>query len=163
MICALGCLYNELIDAWLVYWFFFFFLNFRKVLRPVMLQFFCGAQVFIYYVLCDLAAAPHLTEKPQDVQKRIDDTLVWECKASAKPKPSYRWLKNGEPLDHMEVTDFFLNPSLFSFWPCNHENKITIQACPPTFSCHSVKTQILTVFPNQIIKCELWLCKSPAG
>lgn len=51
----------------------------------------------------NLAAAPQLTEKPQDVQKTIDDTLVWECKANAKPKPSYRWLKNGEPLDHMEV------------------------------------------------------------
>lgn len=50
-----------------------------------------------------ILAAPHLTEKPQDVQKTIDDTLVWECKASAKPKPSYRWLKNGEPLDPMEV------------------------------------------------------------
>lgn len=54
-------------------------------------------------VVCDLAAAPHFTEKPEDVQKTIDDTLVWECKASAKPKPSYRWLKNGEPLDHIEV------------------------------------------------------------
>lgn len=51
----------------------------------------------------NLTAAPQLTEKPQDVQKTIDDTLVWECKANAKPKPSYRWLKNGEPLDHMEV------------------------------------------------------------
>lgn len=58
-------------------------------------------------MVCDLTAAPHLTEKPQDVQKIIDDTLVWECKASAKPKPSYRWLKNGEPLDPMEVRDFF--------------------------------------------------------
>ncbi len=58
----------------------------------------------------DFAAAPHLTEKPQDVQKTIDDTLVWECKASAKPKPSYRWLKNGEPLDHIEVRDAFKGP-----------------------------------------------------
>ncbi|XP_056440934.1 contactin-3-like, partial [Gadus chalcogrammus] len=47
-------------------------------------------------------APPQLLEKPQDAQKPIDDTLIWECKASAKPKPSYRWLKNGEPLDPME-------------------------------------------------------------
>ncbi|MEQ2269155.1 hypothetical protein XENORESO_000498, partial [Xenotaenia resolanae] len=52
---------------------------------------------------------PQLTEKPQDVQKTIDDTLVWECKANAKPKPSYGWLKNGEPLDHMEAN---LRPNL---------------------------------------------------
>uniref|UniRef100_A0A4W6CB34 Contactin 3a, tandem duplicate 1 n=1 Tax=Lates calcarifer TaxID=8187 RepID=A0A4W6CB34_LATCA len=64
-------------------------------------------------------AAPHLTEKPQDVQKTIDDTLVWECKASAKPKPSYRWLKNGEPLDPMEVRNdyyYFFKLNIFSFF-----------------------------------------------
>lgn len=44
-------------------------------------------------------------EKPQDVQKAIDESLLWECKASAKPKPSYRWLKNGELLESFEVGD----------------------------------------------------------
>lgn len=58
-------------------------------------------------MLFDLSAAPHFTDKPQDVQKTIDDTLVWDCKASAKPKPSYRWLKNGELLDPMEVNKAF--------------------------------------------------------
>lgn len=57
-------------------------------------------------MICVLAAPPQLIEKPQDVQKTIDDTLVWECKANAKPKPSYHWLKNGDPLDLMEVKDF---------------------------------------------------------
>ncbi|KAG9353314.1 hypothetical protein JZ751_017891, partial [Albula glossodonta] len=44
-------------------------------------------------------APPHLIAKPQDMQKPIDDTLLWECKAEGKPKPSYRWMKNGEPLE----------------------------------------------------------------
>lgn len=57
-------------------------------------------------MICVLAASPQLIEKPQDVQKTIDDTLVWECKANAKPKPSYHWLKNGDPLDLMEVNAF---------------------------------------------------------
>ena len=48
-------------------------------------------------------APPHLIEKPQDVQKLIDDSLVWECKATGKPKPSYRWMKNGENLESVEV------------------------------------------------------------
>lgn len=48
-------------------------------------------------------APPHLIEKPQDVQKLIDDSLVWECKATGKPKPSYRWMKNGENLESAEV------------------------------------------------------------
>uniref|UniRef100_A0A3P9JQH6 Contactin-4-like n=1 Tax=Oryzias latipes TaxID=8090 RepID=A0A3P9JQH6_ORYLA len=47
-------------------------------------------------------APPHLIEKPQDVQKLIDDSLVWECKATGKPKPSYRWMKNGENLESRE-------------------------------------------------------------
>uniref|UniRef100_H3CPG9 Contactin 4 n=1 Tax=Tetraodon nigroviridis TaxID=99883 RepID=H3CPG9_TETNG len=48
------------------------------------------------------AAPPQLIEKPQDVQKLIDDSLVWECKATGKPKPSYRWMKNGENLEPLE-------------------------------------------------------------
>lgn len=71
------------------------------------------------HVLCNFTAAPQLTEKPQDVQKTIDDTLAWECKASAKPKASYRWLKNGEPLDHMEVreaADNIIMMSCFQFY-----------------------------------------------
>lgn len=50
------------------------------------------------------AAPPQLIEKPQDVQKLIDDSLVWECKATGKPKPSYRWMKNGENLEPSEVS-----------------------------------------------------------
>lgn len=49
-------------------------------------------------------APPHIIEKPQDVQKLIDDSLVWECKATGKPKPSYRWMKNGENLEPVEVS-----------------------------------------------------------
>ncbi|XP_023660803.1 contactin-4 isoform X1 [Paramormyrops kingsleyae] len=47
-------------------------------------------------------ASPHLVEKPADMQKPIGDVLVWECKATGKPKPSYTWLKNGEPLEPLE-------------------------------------------------------------
>ncbi|KAG1962074.1 contactin-4 isoform X1 [Pimephales promelas] len=47
-------------------------------------------------------APPHLLEMPQDVQKAIDESLLWECKASAKPKPAYRWLKNGEAIESFE-------------------------------------------------------------
>lgn len=69
-------------------------------------------------MLCNFTAAPQLTEKPQDVQKTIDDTLVWECKASAKPKASYRWLKNGEPLDHVEVREAVNHIIMMSWIQC---------------------------------------------
>ncbi|XP_073795991.1 contactin-4 isoform X2 [Danio rerio] len=57
-------------------------------------------------------APPHLVEKPQDVQRAIDESLLWECKASAKPKPSYRWLKNGEPLESFEDRIQVINGAL---------------------------------------------------
>uniref|UniRef100_A0A8B9RJ56 Contactin 4 n=1 Tax=Astyanax mexicanus TaxID=7994 RepID=A0A8B9RJ56_ASTMX len=47
-------------------------------------------------------APPQLIEKPQDLQKAIGDAVVWECTATGKPKPSYRWMKNGENLEAEE-------------------------------------------------------------
>ncbi|KAK2851254.1 hypothetical protein Q5P01_007530 [Channa striata] len=107
-------------------------------------------------------AAPHLTEKPQDVQKTIDDTLVWECKASAKPKPSYRWLRNGEPLDPMEqdrvqvnngvLTISSLNLADIGMYQCVAENKhgriftnaeLRVVAIAPDFSQNLLKAQTL--------------------
>ncbi|XP_028309025.1 contactin-4 isoform X1 [Gouania willdenowi] len=107
-------------------------------------------------------AAPQLTEKPQDVQKTIDDTLVWECKATAKPKPSYRWLKNGEPLDHMEQDRVQMNNGVLNIsslnladigmYQCVAENKhgrifsnaeLRVIAIAPDFSQNLVKVQTL--------------------
>lgn len=44
-----------------------------------------------------------MIEKPQDMHKAIDDSLVWECMATGKPKPSYKWMKNGENVESNEV------------------------------------------------------------
>uniref|UniRef100_A0A3Q2E6K6 Contactin 3a, tandem duplicate 1 n=1 Tax=Cyprinodon variegatus TaxID=28743 RepID=A0A3Q2E6K6_CYPVA len=106
-------------------------------------------------------APPQLTEKPQDVQKTIDDTLEWECKANAKPKPSYRWLKNGDPLDHMEdkiqvnngvLTISRLNLADVGMYQCVAENKhgriftnaeLRVIAIAPDFSQNPLKAQTL--------------------
>ncbi|XP_072541022.1 contactin-4 [Salminus brasiliensis] len=57
-------------------------------------------------------APPQLIEKPQDMQKAIDDSLVWECTATGKPKPSYRWMKNGENLEPTEERVQVVNGAL---------------------------------------------------
>uniref|UniRef100_A0A667X463 Contactin 3a, tandem duplicate 1 n=1 Tax=Myripristis murdjan TaxID=586833 RepID=A0A667X463_9TELE len=106
-------------------------------------------------------APPHLIEKPQDAQKPIDDTLVWECKANAKPKPSYRWLKNGDPLDPMEdrvqvnngvLTISSLKLADIGMYQCVAENKhgriftnteLRVIAIAPDFSQNLLKAQTL--------------------
>ncbi|XP_024149281.1 contactin-4 [Oryzias melastigma] len=106
-------------------------------------------------------ASPQLTVKPQDVQKTIDEALVWECKASGKPKPSYRWLKNGESLDPMEdriqvndgvLTIKSLNQADVGMYQCVAENKygrifcnaqLRVLAIAPDFSQSLVKAQTL--------------------
>ncbi|GAA6105992.1 contactin-5, partial [Tachysurus ichikawai] len=34
-----------------------------------------------------------------DSQLDSGDQLHWECRATGKPRPSYHWLRNGEPLN----------------------------------------------------------------
>lgn len=61
-------------------------------------------KVFKFYLLGGLnfvfftAAKPHWVQLIKDVEIAVEDNLYWECRASGKPKPSYRWLKNGEAL-----------------------------------------------------------------
>ncbi|KAM4563250.1 contactin-4 isoform 1-T2 [Odontesthes bonariensis] len=107
-------------------------------------------------------APPQLIEKPQDVQRTIDETLLWECKANAKPKPSYRWLKNGEPLDPMEQDRFQVNNGVLTIsslnladigmYQCVAENKhgriftnaeLRVIAIAPDFSQNLLKAQTL--------------------
>lgn len=119
-------------------------------------------------------APPHLIEKPQDVQMTIDDTLGWECKASAKPKPSYRWLKNGEALDPMEqdrvqanngvLTISSLNLADIGMYQCVAENKhgriftnaeLRVVAIAPDFSQNLLKAQTLARLGGDIlIECK---------
>ncbi|XP_030220494.1 contactin-4 [Gadus morhua] len=114
-------------------------------------------------------APPQLLEKPQDAQKPIDDTLIWECKASAKPKPSYRWLKNGEPLDPMEdrvqvnnglMTINSLKLSDIGMYQCVAENKhgrvftnteLRVIATAPDFSQNMLKAQTLARLGGDVL------------
>ncbi|XP_008316916.1 contactin-4 [Cynoglossus semilaevis] len=114
-------------------------------------------------------AAPHFTDKPQDVQKTIDDTLVWDCKASAKPKPSYRWLKNGELLDPMEdrvqvnnglLTISSLNLADMGMYQCVAENKhgriftnaeLQVTAIAPDFTQNLLKAQTMARLGGDIL------------
>ena len=51
-----------------------------------------------YYLLFSIIAKPYWLQLLRDVEIAVEDSLYWECRASGKPKPSYRWLKNGDAL-----------------------------------------------------------------
>uniref|UniRef100_A0A1A8Q8H0 Contactin 4 n=2 Tax=Nothobranchius rachovii TaxID=451742 RepID=A0A1A8Q8H0_9TELE len=118
-------------------------------------------------------APPHLIEKPQDVQKLIDDSLVWECKATGKPKPSYRWMKNGENMESTEeriqVANEVLSISRLTLsdtgmYQCVAGNKhgevysnaeLRVIAVAPDFSHNQVRGQTLVkVGGDVLIECK---------
>uniref|UniRef100_A0A8C6UJ02 Contactin 4 n=1 Tax=Neogobius melanostomus TaxID=47308 RepID=A0A8C6UJ02_9GOBI len=118
-------------------------------------------------------APPHLTEKPQDEQKLIDDSLVWECKATGKPKPSYRWMKNGENLESTEERIQVVNGALSisrltlsdtGMYQCVAGNKhgevysnaeLRVIAVAPDFSLSQLKSQTLVkVGGDVLIECK---------
>ncbi|XP_015202788.2 contactin-4 isoform X3 [Lepisosteus oculatus] len=125
-------------------------------------------------------APPQLIEKLHDVHKPIDDNLVWECKASGKPKPSYRWLKNGESLESLEeriqvvngvltITGLALTDS--GMYQCIAENKhgekhtsaeLRVMAIAPDFSQNLLKKQTLVREGGEVvIECKPTM--SPRG
>ncbi|XP_028302819.1 contactin-4 isoform X1 [Gouania willdenowi] len=118
-------------------------------------------------------APPHLIEKPEDVQKLIDDSLAWECKATGKPKPSYRWMKNGENLESIEervqVTNGVLSISRLTLsdtgmYQCVAGNKhgevysnteLRVIAVAPDFSHNQLRSQTLVkVGGDVLIECK---------
>uniref|UniRef100_A0A8C7YSE3 Contactin 4 n=1 Tax=Oryzias sinensis TaxID=183150 RepID=A0A8C7YSE3_9TELE len=117
-------------------------------------------------------APPHLIEKPQDVQKLIDDSLVWECKATGKPKPSYRWMKNGENLESTEriqVANGVLSISRLTLsdtgmYQCVAGNKhgevysnaeLRVIAAAPDFSHNQLRSQTMVkVGGDVLVECR---------
>ncbi|XP_048836927.1 contactin-5 isoform X1 [Brienomyrus brachyistius] len=85
-----------------------------------------------------------------DTQLDSGDVLQWECKATGRPRPTYRWLRNGAPLlpqDRVETTSSELiirgvRPADSGMYQCVAENKygtiysaaeLKILASAPTF------------------------------
>uniref|UniRef100_A0A3B3TWY3 Contactin-4-like n=1 Tax=Poecilia latipinna TaxID=48699 RepID=A0A3B3TWY3_9TELE len=92
----------------------------------------------------------------KDAHMAIDANLQWECKAIGKPKPKYRWLKNGQPLTtkervHVEAGRLTISTIRLSdsgMYQCVAENEygslyasaeLKVVASPPDFTQRPVK------------------------
>nr|XP_055115288.1 contactin-3 isoform X2 [Symphalangus syndactylus] len=101
-------------------------------------------------------AKPHWVQLIKDVEIAVEDSLYWECRASGKPKPSYRWLKNGAALvleERIQIENGALTISNLSvtdsgMFQCIAENKhglvyssaeLKVVASAPDFSKNPMK------------------------
>ncbi|KAG9491327.1 hypothetical protein GDO78_000040 [Eleutherodactylus coqui] len=115
---------------------------------------------------------PQWIEKINDTQLDSGDQLRWECKASGKPRPIYRWLKNGLPLppqNRVEMVNGMLtihnvNQSDAGMYQCLAENiygiiygsaELKVLASAPSFELNQrQKTIIITKGKEVIMECK---------
>uniref|UniRef100_A0A8C6MCG0 Contactin 3a, tandem duplicate 1 n=1 Tax=Nothobranchius furzeri TaxID=105023 RepID=A0A8C6MCG0_NOTFU len=93
----------------------------------------------------------------KDAYMAIGANLQWECKAAGKPRPTYRWLKNSQPLTamgrvHVEAGRLTISKITLSdsgMYQCVAENEygsvyasaeLKVVASPPDFTQRPVKT-----------------------
>ncbi|XP_042308319.1 contactin-6-like isoform X2 [Sceloporus undulatus] len=122
-------------------------------------------QLFIY-------ALPEWDKRLGNVHVSLYDTLVWECKATGKPMPSYQWLKNGQlliPEERIQIengtlTITMLNISDSGLYQCVAENKygsiysnaeLRVIASAPDFSKNPMKKLSVVHMDGEItIRCK---------
>ncbi|KAH0507482.1 Contactin-5 [Microtus ochrogaster] len=115
---------------------------------------------------------PHWIQKLNDTQLDSGSPLQWECKATGKPRPTYRWLKNGAPLLPQSRVDtangilmiHSVNQSDAGMYQCLAENKygaiyasaeLKILASPPSFELNQVKKTIIVTKDREVlIECQ---------
>ncbi|XP_035886136.1 LOW QUALITY PROTEIN: contactin-6 [Phyllostomus discolor] len=117
-------------------------------------------------------APPEWERKIQNARVSVYDSLRWECRARGRPRPWYRWLKNGEPLHPQEriqiengtLTITTLNVSDSGVYQCAAENKhriiyanaeLRVLASAPDFSKNPVKrSSVVHVGGDVAIECR---------
>ncbi|XP_058534759.1 contactin-4 isoform X3 [Ochotona princeps] len=76
-------------------------------------------------------AQPNWIQKLSDIHVAMEENVFWECRANGRPKPTYRWLKNGVPLltrDRIHIEQGTLNITVVNLsdagmYQCVAENK----------------------------------------
>lgn len=58
---------------------------------------FFSINIYFIGILTDVEHL-HWVQTLKDAHMAIDANLQWECKAIGKPRPTYKWMKNGQLL-----------------------------------------------------------------
>uniref|UniRef100_A0A8C5UF00 Contactin 4 n=1 Tax=Malurus cyaneus samueli TaxID=2593467 RepID=A0A8C5UF00_9PASS len=111
------------------------------------------------------SSGPSWLQRIGDVRVAMEERVSWECRASGRPKPSYRWLKDGEPLLPQVSTQGSLtipNVSLSDagMYQCVAENRhgviftsaeLSVMAIGPDFSKTLLKKLTLVKVGGEVI------------
>ncbi|XP_071612453.1 contactin-4 isoform X3 [Heliangelus exortis] len=113
-------------------------------------------------------AQPSWIQKISDAHAAMEESVAWECRASGRPKPSYRWLKDGElllPQERVQLEQGSLtitNVSLSDagMYQCVAENRhgvifasaeLSVIAVSPDFSKTLLKKLTLVKVGGEVI------------
>ncbi|XP_053525266.1 contactin-6 [Artibeus jamaicensis] len=117
-------------------------------------------------------APPEWERTIQNAHLSVYGSLHWECRARGRPRPWYRWLKNGEPLRPQERIQIengtliitVLNVSDSGVYQCAAENKyqiiyanaeLRVLASAPDFSKNPIKrNSVVHVGGDAAIECR---------
>lgn len=117
-------------------------------------------------------ASPEWLKVITDTEANIGSNLHWSCAAAGKPRPTTRWLRNGQPLSSQERIDVKNGELRFSkltleesgMYQCVAENKhgaiyssaeLAVQALAPDFRLNPVKRLIPAARGGEVmIQCQ---------
>uniref|UniRef100_A0A3P9MHC2 Contactin 1 n=1 Tax=Oryzias latipes TaxID=8090 RepID=A0A3P9MHC2_ORYLA len=109
----------------------------------------------------------HITSK----KKELHSNYTMSCKASGKPEPKIRWLKNGHQIDEKDVHFRNLTLDNSGMYQCIAENRhgviyanaeLQVFACPPTFEHNPIKTVMAAKNSRAVLECRPYAAPKPS-
>uniref|UniRef100_A0A8C2DEA7 Contactin-5 n=1 Tax=Cyprinus carpio TaxID=7962 RepID=A0A8C2DEA7_CYPCA len=88
-----------------------------------------------------------------DTQLDSGEQLRWECRATGKPRPTYRWLRNGEPLNSQTDSGMYQCIAENKYGAIYSSAELKILASAPMFSTNPVRL-IATVGKDVSLECR---------
>uniref|UniRef100_A0A3P8Z8Y1 Contactin-5 n=1 Tax=Esox lucius TaxID=8010 RepID=A0A3P8Z8Y1_ESOLU len=109
---------------------------------------------------------PQWSSRINDTQLDSGEQLQWECRATGRPRPSYRWLRNGQPITQQMVSGELIIHKVqqddSGMYQCVAENKygaiyssaeLKILASAPVFNPNPIRL-IATLGKDVSLECK---------